>query len=255
MKAKLLSNKVAIVTGGSEGIGFAITQLFAQEGAKVVFTGRHQDKLDKAQSVLREQGLGTYPVQADVAKAEDTNKVFNQAQKLGDLDILVNNAGISDEYAIDETSDDWVKHVLAINLEGPIRYSREALRVMMPKDQGVIINISSVNGVEPIGGAAYTASKGGVNTLTKNMAIRLSDTNIRVNAIAPGATVTPMHLRHLKGENPGGNLMLEYGKKYCNWDLPATEPIDQANAALFLASSMGKGVRGQVIQVDNGAFL
>ena len=125
----------------------------------------------------------------------------------------------------------------------------------MPKNDGVIINITSVNGDRPIGGAAYTSSKGALNTLTKNIAMRLSDTNIRCNAVAPGATLTPMHFAHLRGENPGGNLMLEFGKKYCNWNLPETNPLDQAYACLYLASKMGKAVKGQVLQVCNGAFL
>lgn len=94
-----------------------------------------------------------------------------------------------------------------------------------------------------------------MNTLTKNVAIRLADTNIRCNAVAPGATLTPMHYAHLEGKHPGGSKMLEYGSKYINWKLPETDPIDQAYACLYLASKMGRRVKGQVIQVCNGAFL
>lgn len=138
---------------------------------------------------------------------------------------------------------------------GPIRYTREALKHFLPKNEGVIINVSSVNGKRPICGATYTASKGAIDTLTKNIAIRLCETNIRCNAIAPGVTETPAAAAWASGTQPGGDKMLKYTDKYTNTSLPATQPIDQANACLFLASDMGKCVKGQVIQVCNGAFL
>ena len=256
MEKQMLENKVAIITGASSGIGQAIAQLFAEEGASVVLIGRNEKNLNDTVNGIKAKGQKAIGVLADVTSKDDIAKVFDETiQTFGDLDILVNNAGISDEYAIDETTDEWLNHVLDVNLNAPIRYAREALKYFMPKNDGVIINITSVNGDRPIGGAAYTSSKGALNTLTKNIAMRLSDTNIRCNAVAPGATLTPMHFAHLRGENPGGNLMLEFGKKYCNWNLPETYPLDQAYACLYLASKMGKAVKGQVLQVCNGAFL
>ena len=115
--------------------------------------------------------------------------------------------------------------------------------------------MTSVGGVRPVFGAAYASSKAALNALTKNVAIRLSCTNIRCNAVAPGATLTPMHYANLDGKLPSSDKWLEYGAKYCNWQLPETEPIDQAYACLYLASKMGRAVRGQVLQVCNGAFL
>jgi len=94
-----------------------------------------------------------------------------------------------------------------------------------------------------------------IDTLTKNVAMRLIDTNIRINAVAPGATVTPAHLANKAGEQPGGAKMLEYSKHFVYFPGPECDPIDQANACLFLASDMGRHVKGQVIQVCNGAFL
>lgn len=256
MEKQMLENKVAIITGASSGIGQATAQLFAEEGASVVLIGRNEKNLNDTVNGIKAKGQKAIGVLADVTSKDDIAKVFDVTiQTFGDLDILVNNAGISDEYAIDETTDEWLNHVLDVNLNAPIRYAREALKYFMPKNDGVIINITSVNGDRPIGGAAYTSSKGALNTLTKNIAMRLSDTNIRCNAVAPGATLTPMHFAHLRGENPGGNLMLEFGKKYCNWNLPETNPLDQAYACLYLASKMGKAVKGQVLQVCNGAFL
>ena len=256
MEKQMLENKVAIITGASSGIGQAIAQLFAEEGASVVLIGRNEKNLNDTVNGIKAKGQKAIGVLADVTSKDDIAQVFDETiQTFGDLDILVNNAGISDEYAIDETTDEWLNHVLDVNLNAPIRYAREALKYFMPKNDGVIINITSVNGDRPIGGAAYTSSKGALNTLTKNIAMRLSDTKIRCNAVAPGATLTPMHFAHLRGENPGGNLMLEFGKKYCNWNLPETNPLDQAYACLYLASKMGKAVKGQVLQVCNGAFL
>lgn len=256
MEKQMLKDKVAIVTGASSGIGQAIAQVFAEEGAAVALIGRNESNLNNAVNQIKSKGQKAIGILADVTSKEDITRVFDTTiQTFGDLDILINNAGISDEYAIDETTDEWIDHVLDVNLSAPMRYAREALKYFMPKNDGVIINITSVNGDRPIGGAAYTSSKGALNTLTKNIAMRLSDTNIRCNAVAPGATLTPMHFAHLRGENPGGNLMLEFGQKYCNWDLPETNPIDQAYACLYLASKMGQAVRGQVLQVCNGAFL
>ena len=116
-------------------------------------------------------------------------------KEFGDVDILINNAGIGEQKMIDETDDDWMMYVMNTNLGGPMRYIREALKIFLPKNEGVIINVSSVNGTRPFCGATYTSTKGALNTLTKNVAMRLIDTNIRCNAVAPGATVTPAHVR------------------------------------------------------------
>lgn len=156
---------------------------------------------------------------------------------------------------IDETSDEWMLHVMNTNLGGPMRYIREALKVFLPKNDGCIINISSVNGNRPFCGATYTSTKGALNTLTKNVAMRLIDTNIRCNAVAPGATVTPAHLANKAGEQPGGSKMLNWSGHFVYFPGPECDPIDQAYACLYLASKMGRHVKGQVLQVCNGAFL
>ena len=256
MEKQMLANKVAIITGASYGMGKAIAELFAEEGASVVLTARGQEKLDEVVNGIKAKGYRAIGVVADIGSLEDTRKVFEETLKeFGDLDILINNAGLGEQTLIDETEDEWMQYIMNINLGGPFRYIREALKYFLPKNEGVIVNVSSVNGERPICGAAYTASKGAINTLTKNVAIRLCNTNIRCNAIAPGATLTPAHYANLDGKQPGGNKMLEFGGKYCNWNLPETEPIDQAYACLYLASKMGKCVKGQVLQVCNGAFL
>ena len=256
MEAKMLEGKTAIITGASYGMGQTMAELFAEEGANVVLTARGQEKLDKAVEEIRAKGGNAVGVVADVCSTEDTKEVIETAiREFGDLDILINNAGIGEQKMIDETDDEWMRYVMDTNLGGPMRYIREALKVFLPKNDGVIINISSVNGTRPFCGATYTSTKGALNTLTKNVAMRLVDTNIRCNAVAPGATVTPAHLANKAGEQPGGAKMLEYSGHYVYFPGPECDPMDQAYACLYLASKMGKAVRGQVIQVCNGAFL
>ena len=256
MDAKMLEGKTAIITGASYGMGQTMAELFAEEGANVVLTARGQDKLDEAVERIRAKGGNAVGVIADVCSAEDTRKVMDTAlREFGDLDILINNAGIGEQKMIDETEDDWRRFVMDTNLGGPMRYIREALKIFLPKNDGVIINISSVNGIRPFCGATYTSTKGALNTLTKNVAMRLVDTNIRCNAVAPGATVTPAHLANKAGEQPGGAKMLEYSGHYVYFPGPECDPMDQAYACLYLASKMGRAVRGQVLQVCNGAFL
>jgi NAD(P)-dependent dehydrogenase (short-subunit alcohol dehydrogenase family) len=256
MEKQMLSGKVAIITGASYGMGQTMAELFAEEGASVVLTARGKEKLDEVVKGIRDKGRKAIGVAADVCSLEDTQRVFAETLKeFGDLDILLNNAGIGEQKLIDETDDDWMLYVMNTNLGGPMRYIREALKIFLPKNDGVIINVSSVNGIRPFCGATYTSTKGALNTLTKNVAMRLVNTNIRCNAVAPGATITPAHQANKSGEQPGGAKMLEYSGHYVYFPGPECEPIDQAYACLYLASKMGRRVKGQVLQVCNGAFL
>ena len=256
MERQMLKGKVALITGASYGMGRTMAELFAEEGAAVVLTARGRDKLDAVVAGIRSKGGRAIGITADVCSTEDTKKVFEETLKeFGDLDILINNAGIGEQKLIDETDDDWMLYVMNTNLGGPMRYIREALKVFLPKNEGVIINVSSVNGSRPFCGATYTSTKGALNTLTKNIAMRLIETEIRCNAVAPGATVTPAHLANKDGKQPGGDKMLQYSGHYVNFPGPECDPIDQAYACLYLASKMGRHVKGQVLQVCNGAFL
>ena len=145
---------------------------------------------------------------------------------------------------------------LNINLAGPIRYAQAALkRFFLPKKEGRIIFVSSVNGKKPCAGTVYSATKAGLNNVAMSIAFRTWDTNITANCIAPGATITPAHLANLRGEQDGGEEWLKYSGPYFNYAVPDTTGIDQANACLFLASNMGQCVTGQVIQVCNGSYL
>ena len=256
MEKQMLAGKIALITGASYGMGEAMAELFADEGASLVLTARGKDKLDKVVQKIRDKGGKAIGVVADIGSKEDTERVFAEAIKeYGDLDILINNAALGEQKTIDDTDDEWMQYIMNINLAGPMRYIREALKIFLPKNDGVIINISSVNGTRPFCGATYTSTKGAINTLTKNVAMRLINTNIRCNAVAPGATITPAHIQNKAGEQPGGEEMLQYSRHFVYFPGPECEAIDQAYACLYLASKMGKAVKGQVIQVCNGAFL
>ncbi|TGD73275.1 SDR family oxidoreductase [Mangrovimicrobium sediminis] len=254
---QLLEGKTAIVTGASKGIGFAIAQVFAEEGANVVMTARSEAALEEAANTINAAGGGkALAVVADSSDPAAPKAVFERAiEAFGQVDIMVNNAGSGDMVAVEEASDEHFAKIVELNLTGVFRYCREAVQHFLPRNEGRIINISSVNGTLPICGVAYTSTKGAVNTMSKNIAIRLSGTNIRCNAIAPGVTETDAAAAWAAGEQDGGAVMLEFSDKYVNTTVPWTEPRDQAYAALYLASEMGKAVTGQVIQVDNGAFL
>ncbi|MCH5251050.1 MAG: SDR family NAD(P)-dependent oxidoreductase, partial [Lachnospiraceae bacterium] len=171
MDRQMLEGKVAIISGASYGMGYTMAELFAKEGAKVVMTARGKDKLDAAVQQIREQGYDVTGVAADNKELDDVKKVIQTAlDTYGDLDIVINNAAIGEQKMIDETDDEWLEHVYQTNVFGPFRFIRESLKVFLPKNEGCIINISSVNGERPFCGASYTSSKGAINTLTKNVA-------------------------------------------------------------------------------------
>lgn len=253
---KLLAGKTAVITGASSGIGRATAELFASHGANVVITARDKAEIEKVANAIETAGGTALGLVADSADPDAPAFVFSKAiEAFGQVDIMVNNAGYGDMSSIEETSDEHFEKVVQVNYAGVFRYCREAVRHFMPRNEGVIVNVTSVNGELPICGVAYTSTKGAVNTMTKNIAIRFSGTGIRCNAVAPGLTDTPMAKAWAEGKLEGGSTMLKYSDIYSNTELRATLPIDQANAILYLASDMGRAVTGRVLTVDNGAFM
>lgn len=276
MKEKLLEGKTAIITGGAQGIGAAIAELYASEGASVVITDllRQQDRLNQEVEKIKESGGKAVGLIADQRDAVGVSKVFDTAiSSFGDINILVVNAATSDNLRIEGTSDDVWCEVMDVNLTGPFRYAREAIRHFLPKDDGRIIFISSVIGTRPLDGAAACTSKGALNVLVRQIATQMVGTGIRVNAICPGHTLTVLSSNTTNsGESPKKGSKFDPMNVKERMNPPedvSTRPIlmsrsvrgfptlpsDQAYGALFFASEMGRCVQGQTLIIDNGCFL
>lgn len=254
--SQLLAGKTAIITGASQGIGLATAKLFVAQGAHVVLTALKQDALDVVVKEINDAGGKAIGLAADSADPKSPKIVFDKAiQTFGQVDILVNNAGYGDMTSIEEYTDEHFDEVVQINYAGVFRFCREAVRHFMPRNQGVIVNVTSVNGSLPLGGLAYVSTKAAVNAMTTNIAVRFVGTGIRCNAVAPGTTDTPMARDWAAGKLTGGSTMVPYIGKYTNQALPYTQPEDQANAILYLASDLSKAVTGRVLVVDNGAYI
>lgn len=255
---KLMDGKVVIVTGASYGMGKKMAEVLVQHGAKAFITARGKEKLDAAIADIKATTGGEVEgMVADNSKPEDCKAVFAKAiETFGKVDVLVNNAGKGELITIDAVDDDMINSVVDTNMKGPIYLAREAVNYFKTKDSGNIINISSVNGHRPVCGAAYCSTKGGLDILTKNVAIRCVGTGIRCNAVAPGHTPSPTAYAH----DDGGPQTTEEGvmnqirnertvRGVHPWE------IDQAYAVLFLASDMSRCINGEIITVDCGCYL
>jgi 3-oxoacyl-[acyl-carrier protein] reductase len=242
-----LNGKLALVTGGSRGIGREISLLLAQAGAEVIINYR-QSK-DKAESLLEEitgQRGKAELFQADVSNPEDIQRLFEHIRrKFNRLDILVNNAGIiKDNLLLSTELSDWDK-VLNLNLRGAFLCTRYAAEMMLPNHSGKIINISSTGAIKGGRGQTnYAASKGGLVAFTRACAVELSGKGIQVNAVLPGMIVTGMSNRLRK--RAGEEIM---DKIPCG---RFGEPKEVAYLVLFLASDLSDYITGQAIPVDGG---
>lgn len=246
-----LSGKTAIVTGAGSGMGRAIANLFAKEGARVVAVDLNGDSVEAVVSEIKETGGDVVGVTGDVMKQDDIDRVVEMATKtFGSLDILVNNAGIMDNFlTVGEVTDEVWDRVLGVNLTGPMKLARAAIHVMEKQETGgVIVNNASVGGLFGTrGGAAYVASKHALIGLTKNIAATYGTLgNIRANAIAPGGVNT----------NIGSTITApsELGMKAIQGagEAPMGEAEQIATVALFLASDDSSFVNGDVLKADGG---
>ncbi len=191
---KALAGRIAIVTGGTRGIGLAIARLLAEDGASVVVSGRDAGRMDAAVKELEALGVPALGVAADAAKREDADRLIEAAkERFGRIDVLVNNAGMTrDQLLVRMKDDDW-DQVLGVNLRGVFLMTRAAAKVMMRQKSGRIINITSTAGAMGNAGQVnYSAAKAGVIGLTKAAARELAHWNILVNAVAPGLIETDM---------------------------------------------------------------
>ena len=245
----MLSDKVAIVTGASRGIGRLLAIALAGQGAKVVVSARNLEALQKLAAEIKAQGGEALAVAGDVAIEDDANDLIKQAvAAYGQVNILVNNAGITRDGLLLRMKDaDW-DAVLDTNLKGAFHCIRAVAKVMVKQRSGRIINISSVVGeMGNAGQANYCASKAGLLGLTKSVARELAKRNVTVNAITPGFIVTDMTDGMTDKAREALTEQIPLGR------LGAAE--DVANAVLFLASDQSAYITGQVLGVNGGMYM
>lgn len=244
-----LDGKVALVTGGARGIGKAICERLAAEGAKLAIVDIMLDVAQATAEEFKAKGIEACAYAANVAKMEDAETtVAAVVKEMGSVDILVNNAGITrDTLMLRMTEQDW-DAVIAVNLKGTFNFTKAVVRPMMKQRAGKIINIASVVGrMGNVGQANYSASKAGVIALAKTTAKEFASRNIQVNAVAPGYIITDMT----------GKLSQEATDQFLKI-IPAGrggQPADVANVVYFLASPDSDYVTGQVINVDGGMLM
>jgi NAD(P)-dependent dehydrogenase (short-subunit alcohol dehydrogenase family) len=239
-------SKVAIVTGGGSGLGFAIAQKFTENGITTIIAGRDTEKLNKAKEQLGEL---CFAMPCDVSDLKSIPAfVQNVLTQFGQIDMLVNNAGINMKKEFTEVTDEDFQNILTTNVTAVFSLSREVVKHMLEKKSGCIINISSMAaqyGLPKV--IAYSASKTAIDGMTRAMAVELSPNGIRVNAIAPGFIYSAMTEKALNsdperkakvfGRTPMGHM---------------GQPEDIGNAALYLASDAAKYVTGVVLPIDGG---
>ena len=250
-----LKDKVAIVTGGNSGIGEAIAELFAKEGAKVVVASLGASAKDNIAKKLKAMGADYMMVPCDISKEEDIKKCFDKVvKKYKRVDVMINNAGVLEKglLPIDKfKTEDW-EWVTRINTFGTMLCMKYASNIMLKQNGGSIVNISSIAGARGFGGSVYCSTKAAMLGVTRNSAMRFAGTGIRCNAICPGSVLTPMTT------GTSGNLDPDmYGAmdNYGNLNVGICKPEDIANVALFLASDESSAITGQELIVDKGYSL
>ena len=248
-----LEGKVAVITGAGSGMGRAMANLFAAEGAKIVAAEWNQTTLDEVVAEVKAAGGEIVGVQGDVSKQSDCEAIVDKAvEAYGKVDVLCNNAGVMDLNAGAAEMDNAIwERVLGVNLNGPMYLTRKAVPAMKAGSGGSIINTASVAGVGGgAAGCAYTVSKHGVIGLTKNTAFRYCQEGIRCNAIVAGAVETNiMQSVDPTKMDPAGVARSQTWYAAIPGQLKAT---DIANLALFLASDESKLINGACIPADAG---
>ncbi|MBO9605786.1 MAG: glucose 1-dehydrogenase [Paenibacillaceae bacterium] len=251
------SGKIALVTGGSKGIGMAVARLFAQEGASVAIVS-----LEDASAVAEElcSGAGherVIAVQADVSKHQQVQAAVRQTtDAFGGIDILVNSAGIQRYGDVVETDEALWDEVIDVNLKGMFLASKNCIPEMRKRGGGAIVNVSSVQAYAAQSKvAAYAASKGGINALTRAMAVDHAAENIRVNVVCPGSVDTPM-LRSaadlFKGQSTQEETIQSWGRMHPIGRVGTTEEV--AELVAYLCSDKAGFITGADIKVDGGLF-
>jgi NAD(P)-dependent dehydrogenase (short-subunit alcohol dehydrogenase family) len=239
------ADKVVVVTGGASGIGRVIAREFAAEDAQVVIAD-----LDGpgAEATAEEIGRGSLAVEVDVSIESAVDRLFGRVDaELGPTDVLVNNAAIAvGDGLLDMNAATWDRE-MGVVLRSAFLCTRAALRTMVERRQGAIVNITSVNGLSALGYEAYSAAKAGMISLTQNTAVEYGRHGIRANAIAPGSIRSPIWDERLEADP---HIFERLAKWYPLGRIG--EPEDVAHAALFLASDDAAWITGTVLRVDGG---
>ena len=246
--ARNLSGRAVIITGGGSGVGFECARLFSDAGASVLIIGRKEEKLRGARNTLGNPESVSC-LAGDVTRSGFAEEaVLHAHKKFGrHVDILINNAGVILRKTAEETTDEEWRDVMSVNIDGAFYFSRSVASRM--ENGGAIVNVSSTCGqVGAAGLAAYCASKGALDQLTRSMALELAPRNITVNAVAPGAINSPMLFsRHSGGVSE--QAVIEDNLTSIPLDAVA-EPVEIARAVLFLASE--RHITGSILSVDGG---
>ncbi|MBE6113383.1 MAG: SDR family oxidoreductase [Peptococcaceae bacterium] len=244
-----LTGKVAVVTGGTRGIGFEIVKKYLQNGATVVLFGSRQETVEKALAKLKEENPaweadGLWPNLAKAAEVEQA--ILQVKEKYGHLDILVNNAGISQSTPLYQYTAEEFDKIIDLNVKAVFYTILPAAKIMKEQGGGCIINTSSMVSItgQPAG-VGYPASKYAVNGITVSLARELAKDNIRVNAVAPGVTRTDMVAALPEDMLKRVSATIPIGRP--------GEPEEVANAFLFLASNLAQYVTGEILSVDGAA--
>lgn len=249
-----LEGKIALVTGASYGIGFAIATGFAQTGATIVFNDIKQELVDKGLAAYKELGINAHGYVCDVTDEKAVNAFIAQIEKeIGTIDILVNNAGIIKRIPMCEMSAAEFRQVIDVDLNAPFIVSKTVIPGMIKKGHGKIINICSMMselGRETV--SAYAAAKGGLKMLTRNIASEYGEYNIQCNGIGPGYIATPQ-TAPLREKQPDGtphpfDSFIIAKTPAARWGTPE----DLMGPAIFLASDASNFVNGHVLYVDGG---
>lgn len=241
-----LKGKVAIVTGSTSGMGRATAELFAREGAKVVVTGRNEERAKEVVDKIKAEGNEAIYIVADMTKLEDVKMIFDKTMEAyGTVDILFNNAGmLSITPLMNLSLKEW-EDTFRVNVTAPLHLAQLVTPIMKEKGKGIIINTSSVAGAHAHHGmAAYVSSKHALSGLTKSMAWELGP-EVRVNAILPGAIMTAMV------ESVGGDAAVKHLVEGSPLK-KSGQPDEIATVALFLATDESSFVTGQLLRVDGG---
>ncbi|OFW17116.1 MAG: hypothetical protein A3H27_04820 [Acidobacteria bacterium RIFCSPLOWO2_02_FULL_59_13] len=255
-----LAGKIAIVTGGGRGIGEAIAIALAKEGCSVAVAGRTQAHLERVAAEIQKLGHESLAIVCDVSDPASVARLFQTVhERWGKLDILVNNAAESHSELLARLSLETWQRALAIILTGSFLCSQEALRLMLPRKSGRIINILSLAAKEGLRYAgAYTAAKHGVLGMTRTMALETATSGITVNAVCPGWVETEMARETMKTIGAKTKIGVEKAREFLAAECPQKriiQPEEIAFATVFLACDEARGITGQAINVDGGKVM